>query len=80
MDWTDLVLRLLAIVGVGWFLWQGFRRTQKRIVHAGRRYYRQPDGSFRTIWGRRVTDPAVLAALERVAAMRLDTPDERQGS
>ncbi len=69
MDWSD-ALRLLAVVGLAYGAWQGWRAMPRRIVVARRSYYRQPDGRFATTWGRRVRDPALAAELERLHQAR----------
>ncbi len=67
MDWVE-ILRLLAVVGLAYGAWQGFRNMPRPVRHNGRRYYRQPDGRFATIWGRRVKDPGLAAELERLSS------------
>ena len=61
MEWID-VLRLLAAIGMGYGAWAAYKSVV--VVKHGRRYYRQKDGNYRTFWGRRVRDPALVTALE----------------
>lgn len=74
MHWTD-IFRLIAIVGMSYAAWVQYQRMPKATIVNGKRYYPQPDGSIRTLWGRRVRDPAVLAAFERQA--KSETQAER---
>jgi hypothetical protein len=62
-DW----LRLFVVVGLAYGAWTSWKRLPVPVRLNGRRYYPQPDGGFRTLWGRRVRDPALLAALKRAA-------------
>lgn len=67
MDW-DQWLRLFVIVAMTAGAWRAWKTLPKPLKLGGRRYYPQPDGSFTTIWGRPVKDPAILAALGEMAA------------
>jgi hypothetical protein len=58
-QWIRLFVLIAMVAGA----WRAWRAMPKPLQHQGRRYYPQPDGSFRTAWGRRVRDPAILAAL-----------------
>jgi hypothetical protein len=66
MEWVD-VLRLITVAALAYGAWRTFRnRPPVRTLH-GRRYYRQPDGSYRTIWGGRVKNAATIAELDRLS-------------
>lgn len=67
MSKWETALRLFAIVGMAVGAWESWRAMPKPTVVRGRRYYRQPDGSYRSAWGLRVRDPALLAAIEEAA-------------
>jgi hypothetical protein len=77
VDWVD-VLRLLAIIGMAIGAWESYRKLPPKTVLNGKRYYRQPDGRFTSIWGRRVKDPAVAAELERLYQQRMTQVQEPQ--
>jgi hypothetical protein len=62
MDWEQW-LRLLAIVAMAAGAWRAWKTMPKPVEFEGRKYYPLPDGGFRTAWGRRIKDPAILAAL-----------------
>jgi len=64
VTWEN-ALRLLVIIGMGFGAWNAWKALPEAVVVNGRKYYPQPDGSYRTIWGRRAKDPAVLEALAR---------------
>lgn len=66
MDWTD-ILRLLVVIGMAYGAWAAFKNLPPAALYQGKRYYRQADGSFRTLWGQKVRDPVILRGLERVA-------------
>lgn len=59
-DW----LRLAVVFSLAYGAWTSWKRLPTPVRLNGRRYYPQPDGSFCTLWGRRVCDPALLAALK----------------
>jgi hypothetical protein len=61
-------IRLLVLIAMVAGAWRAWKAMPKPVKHEGRKYYPQPDGSFRTIWGRRVRDPALLAALGAAAS------------
>lgn len=65
MNKWEVALRLFASLGMAIGAWEAWRALPKPTKVNGRRYYRQPDGSFRTAWGLRVRDPALLAAIEQ---------------
>jgi hypothetical protein len=62
IDWTD-VLRLFAALAMLYGAWRAYKNLVV-VKHEGRRYYRQKDGAYGTIWGRRVRDPALITVLE----------------
>jgi hypothetical protein len=68
IDW----LRLFSVVATACAVWSLWRARPKPVLIDGRSYYRQPDGGWRTVWGRRVRDPALLDALAAAT-------DTRQG-
>ncbi len=64
---ADQWLRLITVIGLVIGAWRAFKATGKPTRFEGRNYYRQEDGSYRTLWGRRVKDEETqnaLAALE----------------
>lgn len=69
MDW-ERWLHLLAIVAMAAGAWRAWKAMPKPVELAGRKYYPLPGGGFRTVWGRPVKDPAIVAALDRAAASK----------
>lgn len=67
MTWVDW-LRLAALLAMGVGGWRSWKALPPPTVVGRRRYYRQPDGRFYTLFGRRARDPALLAALEAKAS------------
>jgi hypothetical protein len=62
MDWEQW-LRLFVLISMVIGAWNAWKKMGKPVRLNGKRYYRQPDGSYRTVWGRPVKDPAVRQAL-----------------
>lgn len=62
MEAIDL-LRLVVIVGLIYGAWRSWKALPSPIILEGKRYYRQPDGTYRTIGGRRVRDRELIIAL-----------------
>lgn len=62
MEAIDL-LRLVMIVGLAYGAWRGWRALPPPVILEGKRYYRQPDGTYRTLGGRRVRNPEIMLAL-----------------
>lgn len=50
MDWTT-VLRVLFIIAMVVGTWRSIKAMGRPVMYEGRRYYRQPDGSFRRWYG-----------------------------
>ena len=67
MDWEPWI-RLFVLVAMVTGAWRAWKAMPKPVLYGRRKYYPQPDGSFRTIWGRKVKDPAILSALGQAAA------------
>lgn len=63
-------LRLLVLVSLVLGAWQAWKAQRPPLRIEGKRYYRQPDGSYRTLWGWRIRDP------ELVRRLREMDPDE----
>ena len=63
MEWFD-ILRILAVAGMTWGAWDVWLKMPPAIALGGKRFYRHPDGTFRTLWGRRARDENLLAQLE----------------
>jgi hypothetical protein len=68
-DWLDLFVRVAMIVGFAALAVQAWK-YRKPFRIDGRRYYGQADGSFKTAWGRTVTDPAMIDELTRQQSER----------
>lgn len=66
MEWTD-VLRLVTVIAMAWGAWQSWKALPKPTIIDGRKCYRQPDGSYRTLWGRRVAVPEGVKAKDQEA-------------
>ena len=62
MEAIDL-LRLVVIVGLAYGAWRGWRALPSPVILEGKRYYRQPDGTYRTLGGRRVRSRELIIAL-----------------
>jgi hypothetical protein len=64
-EWSDL-FRLLAALAMAYGAYVSFKRMPPPLRYLGRRYYARTNGSFTTIWGRRVTDPVILVELAKL--------------
>lgn len=62
MEAIDL-LRLGVVAGLAYGAWRGWKALPTPVVFEGKRYYRQPDGTYRTLFGRRVRNPDLLLIL-----------------
>lgn len=62
MEAIDL-LRMGVVVGLAYGAWRGWKALPPPVVFEGKRYYRQPDGTYRTLFGRRVQNPSLMLAL-----------------
>lgn len=68
MSWLETGLRLLVVVGLAYGAWQSWKALGRPVVVDGRRYFRQPDGSYRTFWGGRVRDPDLVRRIAEAAS------------
>jgi hypothetical protein len=64
-EWSDL-LRLLAIVGMAYGAYCGFKRMPTPLRYKGRRYYPMSSGGFMNIFGVRVKNPVILSELAKM--------------
>lgn len=62
MEAIDL-LRVGVVVGLAYGAWRGWKALPTPVVFDGKRYYRQLDGTYRTLFGRRVRNPELVLAL-----------------
>ena len=69
-DFLDAGLRLLVVVGLACGAWRSWKALGHSVRLDGRRYYRQPDGTYRTFWGGRVRDPSLMRRIEEVDPAR----------
>lgn len=65
-QWLHLIVLIFMVVGA----WNAWKAMGKPVRLEGRRYYRQSDGSYRTIWGRPVKNPEIAAALTELERQR----------
>lgn len=56
-------LRLLAVFGTALGAWQSWKALGVPVVAGGKRWYRQPDGTFRRWYGGRARSREELDAL-----------------
>ena len=76
MEWVD-ILRLITVAALAYGAVRSFRNRPPVRILNGQRYYRQPDGSYRTIWGRRIKDAATIAELDRLSDGKQDGARQR---
>lgn len=62
MEATDL-LRAGVVAGLAYGVWRGWKALPSPVILEGKRYYRQPDGTYRTLLGRRVRNSGLLSTL-----------------
>jgi hypothetical protein len=65
----DLGMRLLALAALSAATYRIWRMVKSPVVVDGKRYYHQPDGTYRTLWGKRITDGELIS---RVRALEQD--------
>jgi hypothetical protein len=70
MEAWEVALRVLVFFSLAAGAWTAWKRLPPPIRVRRKRYYRQPNGTFRTIWGRRARDPDLVTRLEAEPRVR----------